>query len=75
MQLEDREAVQRGIRDLDTLVDEQLANVGESDAVAESALDRGPLVDAPRPPTATRSPAGGMQREQDLPDVLVADRR
>jgi hypothetical protein len=59
LQLEDREAVQRGIRDLDTLPDEQLANLGEAQAVAEPALDRCQLLMATRPPIARGRPPAG----------------
>jgi hypothetical protein len=75
LQLEDRKAVERGIRDLDALPDEQLPNLGEPDTVTEPALDRGPLLETTGPAVASRSPASGMQREQDLTDLLVADRR
>ncbi|MCA1563386.1 MAG: hypothetical protein LC804_25085 [Acidobacteria bacterium] len=75
LQLEDRETVQRGIGDLDAVPDEQLPNLGEPDAVTEPALDRGPLLETARPAVATRSSTGGMQCEQDLTDLLVADHR
>ena len=67
--------MQRGIRNLDALPHEQLANLGEPQAVAEPALDRRALLDTPRPAVAARPPADRMQREQDLADLLVADRR
>jgi hypothetical protein len=75
LQLDDRESVQRGIRDLDALPRQQLANLGETKAVAEPALDRRALLDTPRPAVAAWPPAGGMQCEEHLPDRIVADRR
>ena len=60
---------------VDALPDEQLANLGEAEAVAQPALDRRALLDTPRPAVAARAPAGRMQREQHLADLLVADRR
>jgi len=72
--LEDREAVQRGTRDLDALPHRQLANLGESETVAEPALDHRALLNTPHPPIATLSAPSGMQREEHLTDVLVADR-
>jgi hypothetical protein len=75
LQLQDREAVQRGIRNRDPLPNEEFANLGEAEAVAEPPLDRGPLLETPRPAVAARAPTGGMQREQDLTDLLIADRR
>jgi hypothetical protein len=73
LQLEDREAVQRGIRDLDPLPEEEFANLGEAQAVAEPPRDRRALLDTAGPTIASRSPAGGMQREQNLTDLVVAD--
>jgi hypothetical protein len=67
--------MKRRIRDLDTVADQQLANLGEADAVTEPALDRGPLLDTPRPSIAPWSTAGGMQPEQDQADLPVGDRR
>jgi len=75
LQLEDRETVQRGIRNLDPLPHQQLADLGETEAVPEPPLDRRALLDTARPSVAARAPAGGMQREEHLPDLLVADRR
>ena len=43
--LEDREAVQRGIRDLDAVADQELPNLGAPEAVTEPPLDRGPLLE------------------------------
>jgi hypothetical protein len=74
LQLDDRESVQRGIRDLDALPRQQLANLGETKAVAEPALDHRALLDTPRPPVAARSPTSRMQREEHLTDLFVADR-
>ena len=66
--------MQRGIRDLDALPHEQLANLGEAKAVTEPALNQRALLDASRPPVAARSPTRRMQREQHLTDGFVADR-
>ena len=67
LQLEDREAVQRGIGDLDTLPDEQLANLGEPQALTEPALDRGALL-ADTAPTRRRAgdrPSGAARGAPD----------
>jgi hypothetical protein len=52
--------MQHGVGDLEPLVPEQLAHLGEAQAVAQSALDRGALLETPRPPVAPWSPARGM---------------
>ena len=54
--------VQRGIRDHDTLPDEQLANLGEAQAITEPALYIGALLDTPRPPVAARATGHRVQR-------------
>jgi hypothetical protein len=63
------------VGDLDAVPDEELPNFGEADAVTEPALDHAPLLKIAGPAVAARSSAGGMQREQDLTDLLVADQR
>jgi hypothetical protein len=75
LQLEDREAVERGVGDLDTVADEQLADLREPHTVTEPALDRRTLLKTARPAVTARPTARGVQREQDLPHLLVADRR
>ena len=50
------------IRDRDALPHQQLANLGETEAVAEPALDRRALLDTPRPAIAARPPAGDAAR-------------
>lgn len=52
-----RKAVQRGIRDLDALSHQQPANLGKTQAVTKPPLDRGALIEAPRPPVTARTPA------------------
>ena len=66
--------MQRGIRDRDTLSDEQLTNLGEAQAITEPALDGGALLETPRPPVAARATGHRVQRQEHLTDVLVADR-
>jgi hypothetical protein len=75
LQLEDRKPMQCRIRDLDTLAHEELPDLRQPQAVAEPAPDRRALLDALRPAVATWPTARGMQREQDLTDLLVAHRR
>ena len=75
LQLEDREPMQRRIRDLDAVAHEQLPDLREPHAVAEPALDGRALLDARRPAVAPGTTARGMQREQDLAGLLVAHRR
>ena len=74
LQLEDREAVQRRIRDRDALPHEQLANLGRAEAITQPALDQRALLDTSRPPVAARSPTSRMQREERLTDGVIADR-
>jgi hypothetical protein len=57
--LEDREAVKRGIGDLDAVADEQLTNLCEPDAIAEPALDRRALLKTARPAVTARPTARG----------------
>lgn len=54
---------------------EELPNLREAQAVTEPALDHRPLLDTARPAVAARPSTGRMQREQDLADLLVTDRR
>jgi hypothetical protein len=67
--------MERGIRDVDALADEEFANLGEAQAVAEPALDDSALLDTPRPAVTAWAAAGGVQREQHLAHLLVAHRR
>lgn len=57
LQFEDGEPVQRGIRDQYTLPREQFANLRQTQAIAQPALDRRPLLTTSGPPVATRPPA------------------
>jgi hypothetical protein len=59
LQLEDREAVQRRIRNVDALPDQQLANLRETQSVTEPALDRGAMLAADVPAIATRPTTRG----------------
>src|SRR5688572_26285101 len=54
LQLEDREAVERGVGDLDAVADEQLADLREPHTVTEPALDRRALLKTARPAVTAR---------------------
>jgi hypothetical protein len=65
--------MERRIRDLDTLAHEQLPNLRQAQTVPEPPLDGGAMVRAEAPSVAARTTTGGMEREQDLSHLLIAD--
>ena len=74
LQLQHREAVERGIRDPHALAGEQLANLGEADAARQPPPDRLALLGTQGPAIPARASPGGMECQQHVAHLLVTDR-
>ena len=69
-QLDDGKPMQRGIRQVDALAGQQLANLRQPQAVCRASRDRVLLRATPSPVVASRPPAAGMQRQQHVAELL-----
>jgi hypothetical protein len=74
LQLEHREAIQRGIGDRHALPPKQFANLGQPEPVGEPAANRLALRLTLGPAVTARASANGLQREQHIAHLVIRDR-
>src|SRR6185295_7748493 len=71
IELDDGEAMERGVRDRHALAREQLANLRQANALLQPLLNRDSLLAAAGPAVPAWTAPGGMQREHHIADLRL----